>query len=279
MMGEKLSSTARKLLSGSVLRLANLVAAGASSFLLMPFIVHHLGDRLYGFWTLAAAFIGYYGVLDFGITSAVSQYICVAIGRNDQSECRTVFNTAFRIQSLIGGVALLVTAAIAAAAPWFCHNPTDAALFRKVIIILGVNMAIGFPVRTFAGVLEAQLRFDVQSGLGIFGLALRSGLMVWAILKGGGLLALAWMVLFATVPVIILQDLVCAAGGPMGSNRSFARRVENSQTPFFLQHLYLSGDDRGHVPVSTRSCCHREFHWVGGRHTLQSCQRIYILLR
>ncbi|MBZ5698189.1 MAG: oligosaccharide flippase family protein [Acidobacteriia bacterium] len=205
MMGEKLSSTARKLLSGSVLRLANLVAAGASSFLLMPFIVHHLGDRLYGFWTLAAAFIGYYGVLDFGITSAVSQYICVAIGRNDQSECRTVFNTAFRIQSLIGGVALLVTAAIAAAAPWFCHNPTDAALFRKVIIILGVNMAIGFPVRTFAGVLEAQLRFDVQSGLGIFGLALRSGLMVWAILKGGGLLALAWMVLFATVPVIILQ--------------------------------------------------------------------------
>jgi O-antigen/teichoic acid export membrane protein len=205
MTAEGLSSAGRKLLSGSVLRMGNLIAAALSSFFLMPFIVHHLGDRLYGFWTLAVAFIGYYGLLDFGFSRAVSQYICIAIGRKDPAECRAVFNAALRIQSLLGVLALLVTAGIAAAAPLFCHSPEDAALFWRVIVILGVNVALSFPVRAYGGLLEAGLRFDIQSGLGIFGLALRTGLIVLAILKGGGLLALAWVTLFASMPVIVLQ--------------------------------------------------------------------------
>ena len=89
------------------------------------------------------------GCLDFGLSSAVSQYICIAIGKNDPTECRVVFNMALRIQSILGCVVLLVTAGIAAAAPWFCKSPADAALFWRVIAILGVNVAIGFPTRVY----------------------------------------------------------------------------------------------------------------------------------
>ncbi len=199
------SSLGRKLLSGSVLRLGNLIAAAASSFFLMPFMVYHLGDRIYGFWALAAAFIGYYGLLDFGMSSAVSQYICIAIGRQDFSECRVVFNTALRIQSILGSIALLATAAIAIATPWFCKNPADAHIFWKVIAILGVNAALGFPARAYGGLLDAQLRFDIQSWLGILGVALRTGLIVVAVVMGGGLLSLAWMTSIATVLTIALQ--------------------------------------------------------------------------
>jgi O-antigen/teichoic acid export membrane protein len=171
----------------------------------MPFIVHHIGDRLYGFWSLAAAFIAYYGVLDFGFSGAVSQYICAALGRNDAVECRAVFNTALRIQTLLGGVVLLATAATAAAAPWFCHSPEDAAIFWRVIVILGVNLAIAFPARAYAGLLDAELQFDIQALLSVFGVILRTGLTVLAILKGGQLLALAWMTLLASLPVTVLQ--------------------------------------------------------------------------
>lgn len=171
----------------------------------MPFVVRHLGDRVYGFWALAVSFIGYYNLLDFGFSSAVSQYICVAIGRNDQHECRSVFNTALGIQSLFGCCALVVTATIAAATPWFSHNPADAHLFWQIIVILGVNAAIGFPSRVYGGVLEAVFRFDVRSWLEIFGTLLRTGLIVWAISSGGALLALAWMTFIATLPVTLLQ--------------------------------------------------------------------------
>lgn len=204
-MNRKFRSVGFKLASGSVFRVATLVAAAATSFFLMPFIVRHLGDRIYGFWSLAAAFIGYYSLLDLGLSSAVSQYLCTALGRNDFAECREVYNTALRINSLFGGTALLATGAIAVATPWFSHNPTDAHLFREVILILGVNAALGFPLRVYNGLLDAQYRFDISSWLTILGLALRTVFTVWVILSGGGLLALAWMTLLANLPVMALQ--------------------------------------------------------------------------
>jgi O-antigen/teichoic acid export membrane protein len=204
-MTSKFSSIGRRLLSGSVLQIGNLVATAIVAFCLMPFIVHHLGDRTYGFWALAASFIGYYSLLDFGLSSAVSQYMSIAIGRNDDAECRAVFNTGLRINLLLGGIALLVTAGIVASTPWFSHNPSDARLFRSVIAILGVNAAIGLPVRVYGGVLFTKFRFDIQSGIGLLGLALRTALTVWVILAGDGLLALAWVTLISTLPVTVLQ--------------------------------------------------------------------------
>jgi O-antigen/teichoic acid export membrane protein len=204
-MTGKFNSVGRRLLSGSVLQVGNLVATAIAAFCVMPFIVHHLGDRIYGFWSLAASFIGYYSLLDFGLSSAVSQYMSIAMGRNDDSECREIFNTALRINFLLAGIALLVTVMIVAATPWLCHNPSDARLFQSVIAILGVNAALGLPVRVYGGVLYTKFRFDIQSWLTILGLVLRTGLIVWVISVGGGLLALSWVTLFATLPVTALQ--------------------------------------------------------------------------
>lgn len=204
-MSRGFSSVGQKLVSASVLRVGNLIGAAMAAFFLMPFVVHHLGDRIYGFWSLASAFIGYYNLLDLGLSSAISQYICIALGRNDQAQCRLVFNTALRLQSAIGGVALLATCAIALAAPLFWHNAADARLFSKVIAIFGVNAALGFPARVYGAVLQAQLRFDIDSWLANLGLALRTGLTVWVILAGGGLLALAQVTLWSTLPVTALQ--------------------------------------------------------------------------
>jgi O-antigen/teichoic acid export membrane protein len=198
-------SAGRRLLSGSVLRLCNLVVAAISSFFLMPFIVHHLGDRIYGFWTLATAFIGYYGLLDFGLSTAVSQYMSIAIGKKDKNECRTVFNTALRIQSLIGCLALVVTALIIVATPWFTKTRADAVLFREVIALLGIAVAATFPARAYSGLLDAELRFDIQSMLSILFVIVRTGLTILAVLRGHGLLSLAWIQLGATLLGIVFQ--------------------------------------------------------------------------
>jgi O-antigen/teichoic acid export membrane protein len=199
------NSMSRKVLSGSVLRLCNLIAALAFALLVMPLMVHRLGDRIYGLWSLAVTFIGYYGLMDLGLSSAVSQYLCLALGRKDTVECRAVFKTSLGIQSFLGCVALVLTAALAASTQWLCRDPGDAALFWKVIAILGVTAALGFPVRVYGGLLEAELRFDIQSAFDLIGLILRTGLIVGAIWAGYGLLALAWMMFVASVPVMILQ--------------------------------------------------------------------------
>jgi O-antigen/teichoic acid export membrane protein len=128
-MSSDFNSIGRKLLSASVLRFLNLFGAAVVSLVMMPFLVHHLGDRVYGFWSLATVFVGYYSLLDAGLAGAISQHMSVAIGRKDARECRTVFNSALRIQSALGVVALLATVVIAAAAPWIGKNAADARLF------------------------------------------------------------------------------------------------------------------------------------------------------
>src|SRR5580704_11339982 len=148
-MSGKSSSVGRRLLSGSVLQVGNLVATAIVAFCLMPFVVHHLGDRIYGFWALALSFIGYYSLLDFGLSTAVSQYMSIAIGRNDEAECRGVFNTALRINFLLAGVALLVTGLLVAITPWFAHNHADARQFQLVVAILGTNAALSLPLRVY----------------------------------------------------------------------------------------------------------------------------------
>ena len=196
---------ARKLLSGSVSKIASVSAAGLVSFFLVPLFVHHLGDREYGFWSIAWTIIGYYNLLDFGLSSAISQYICVAIGRDERAECRTIFNTALRINLVLGAAALLATGIVVLATPWFCHNPADVPEFRRVIALLGVSAALEFPLRVYGGVLEATLRFDLQNWSGILRVLLRALLSVVAILSGGGLIALAWATLISAVPVGALQ--------------------------------------------------------------------------
>lgn len=201
----QLSVSAKKVFSGSALRVGNLIVSVLVALLLIPYIVHHLGDRLYGFWALAGTFVGYYGLLDFGLSAAVSQYVCVAIGRDDHSECRGIFNTAFRVQSIIGGIAFLVTLALAVAAPLIWRNPADASMFCRVIVVLGVNAALLFPMKVYAGVLDAQLRFDIQTALDFLGTILRTILTVVVIRAGWGLLGLAWITLLSSLPVFFLQ--------------------------------------------------------------------------
>src|ERR1700691_1009645 len=194
----------QKLLSGSALRTVSLVSNGIVAFILLPFMVRHLGDRLYGFWALAGTFVGYYGLIDFGLTATVAQYISGAIGRKDDKECTLVFNTALRIHSLLGGSVVFLTLILAALAPLMFHSSQDAWLFRKVILLLGVTVALDFPLKTYKGLLLAEMHFDTLSWLSLLNTALRTMFIVWAIVAGYGLLGLAWATMLAAFPISLL---------------------------------------------------------------------------
>ncbi len=162
-----------------------------TGFLLMPFLVHHLGDRTYGYWALVGAILGYYGVLDFGIVTAVEWHVAKAIGEKDATTANRALSTSFFVFAGLGSVILLATIVLAALAHLFISIPSDAALFRKVILITGLCFAIGFPGRAFLGALSAHLRWDLISITNQSALLLRTGLIVAVIKAGWGLVALA----------------------------------------------------------------------------------------
>lgn len=199
-----MSSTASKLAKGSAFRTFNFFAQVLATFFLMPFVVHSLGDRMYGFWALVGTFIGYYGLLDFGLSLAMERYIAGAMGAGNKDELNRIFNSGFLIFTVIGLIALSITLILALVSPWFWSSIDDASLFSKVVLVLGINMAIGLPIRVFSGILVAQLRFDIISFIQFISLVLRTALIVLALSLGYKVLGLALVTFLSSIPGSIL---------------------------------------------------------------------------
>jgi O-antigen/teichoic acid export membrane protein len=199
-----MSTVGRKLALGSSLNSLYLVATALISVLIMPFVVHSLGDRLYGIWALAAAVISYYNVLELGLSSAVGRFVAGALGSGDKQQLNRVYNTSLLVFTLIGLTALVISVAAAPASTLFIKNPLDAPIFWRAILILGASLAIGFPMRVLKGVLEADLRFGPSAGIDLLGLLLRTALLIVFIKMGAKVVGLAWATLLANLPALIL---------------------------------------------------------------------------
>lgn len=194
-----MSVLVRKLAFGSALRLLTLLVGALISFWMMPFIVRSLGDRMSGLWSLLAAVIGYYGLLDLGLASAVTRYLAGAIAVENKDESNRILNTALVLYVALASIVLLVTALVAGLAPVFCSE-ADAVLFGQVIVILGLQVAISFPLKVFEGFLAARLRYDVLSGTELLTWLLRTLLTVLVLASGYRIVALAVVTLVADLP-------------------------------------------------------------------------------
>jgi len=183
-------STTRTLLRNSLFRNANFLFTIAVSLVMTPFIVRSLGVRYYGFWTLVGTFIGYYGLLDLGLSSAVSRYVSQALGKNDYRTMSSTAGTAFGLFTAIGSVALLATFVVAGASPLFIHDPGEALLFKKVFLLMGITVAAGFPFRVFSGILASFLRHDYLALISMIRTA-GANVCVYVLLsRGHGILSL-----------------------------------------------------------------------------------------
>jgi len=54
-------------------------------FMMMPFLVHRLGDMQYGIWILIMSFTGYLGLFDFGVSGSVVKYVAEFRAKNDNA--------------------------------------------------------------------------------------------------------------------------------------------------------------------------------------------------
>jgi O-antigen/teichoic acid export membrane protein len=116
-------------------------------------------------WALVGTFIGYYGLLDLGLGNAVSRYIAGALGKGDREECARVFSSALQLYMTLGAVVVAISVVLAFLSPLLAHSPSDAALFWKVILILGFSVALSFPVNVYGGLLSAELRMVADTAV------------------------------------------------------------------------------------------------------------------
>jgi O-antigen/teichoic acid export membrane protein len=187
------ASTGVLLVRGSVLRVLTLVVGIGAGLFLMPFLVHTLGDRWYGMWTLVVSITAYYALLDFGMARAATRFLVRAITLADVAEANSVIVTSLVILAAMGGVTLLASIVTAYGAQWLISDPAEISPFRYVVLILGADAAVLLPALVVNAVFLAHYRFDVMSWVQLGVLALGTALIVYFALQGHGIVTMAFI--------------------------------------------------------------------------------------
>ena len=158
---------------------------------MMPFLISHLGDRMYGLWLLLGSFFGFYGLMDFGLASAVQRYLSRALGQEDHEEANKVFNSSLVVFCGIGLASFIFSIGVALIGYGRFADPTEAHLFRIIVILMGFNLALRFPMRSFWSLFACHLRYDLSIYVDLVILVLRTGLIIYFLNQGHGLLTFA----------------------------------------------------------------------------------------
>ncbi len=163
----------------------------------MPFVIHSIGERLYGMWALIGTFMGYYGYMDFGLSIATQRFMAGAIGHNDTDELNRLFNTSLTILAVLAGAAVVITIVIAAAAPLMFVDSAEVETFRAVILVLALNIAVTLVMAPINGLITGTLRYDVATYVELGKLVFRTALIIYFIGAGYSILALAVITLLS----------------------------------------------------------------------------------
>lgn len=175
---------------------ANWIGYGAMlavAFFMSPFMVHSLGNARYGVWTLLMSLTGYLGLVDVGVRGGTGRYINYHMGRGEDEEVSNVVSTSLLFYTLISVLIFAASAALAFSfRDLFPKIPPEFAREAQwVLLLLGVNVWIGFFSSTFSQLLMAAERFDLQMVSDLIVLALRTVATIWVLITGLGLVELA----------------------------------------------------------------------------------------
>src|ERR1051326_7642728 len=86
-------------------------------FLISPFIVHRLGNTVYGVWALIGQVIEYSFLFDFGIRIAATRYVAHHLALREPEEIDGIVSSGLALSSVSAALALICGGVVAWALP------------------------------------------------------------------------------------------------------------------------------------------------------------------
>lgn len=232
-------------LSGTILYLINIVVA----FIMSPVIIKVLGNRDYGLWELLMSVIGYMGLLDLGIAPALVRFVSVADGKQDELDLQKTISTAFAFFVVVGCVAMMLFLALGFSSKMITGNEArDIANVDTVLILLGVNAGMFFPLQVFIATLmgvQRHLLINCTRG----GLAIIRAVLTYYLLQRyphNGLVAMALL-----EPVFTASQLMLFVGSVCYDKR-LPRIAFSAITLAKLRELFTFGAKSAAIMIASR---------------------------
>ena len=180
------------------------------AFFLTPFVVHRLGNVAYGVWILVVSLNSYMSLLDLGLRGAVTRYVSRGATQNNHVESSTTVCGALWIRLWISAAVILGGVGFSAVFCKLFQVPANLQRDAQLAILATAgSLAITLSCGVFGGVLAGLHRFDVLSSVSVVQTLVRAAGIVWLLVTGHGILALALWELVSAVVSNTLLIVVC----------------------------------------------------------------------
>jgi hypothetical protein len=140
---------------------------------------------------LTASMTTYFSVLDLGFGGSIVKFVAYYRAKRDARGLNEIASTLFVIFGVVGvvayGVFLLVAFNIGRV---FNITPEQADTGRKLMLVIGVYVSLGFPFSIFGGIINGFQRYDLNNLVGVCSSVIVAFLNVVMLLSGASLVQL-----------------------------------------------------------------------------------------
>ena len=176
------------------------IANMAVGFFLSPFIVHRLGNVAFGVWGLAISVVAYMALLDLGLQSSVLRFINKGHSQGDHRGASDALSAAVWVRLQISVVIVVLTIVVAMVFPHIFKIPYDLTRAAQIaILLIGLKTTLNMSVGVFGAVLSGLNRYDLQNGVSLVQTAIRVTGVIFVLITGHGIVAIAVCELVAAI--------------------------------------------------------------------------------
>ena len=203
------NSSKRQLLLNAASSYTSLIASLILSVLVTRVLLRHLGAGTYGLWIVLLGLVGYLGLLDAGVSTALTQRIARLTARGDRDGIANLLRTAWLFFSVSGAAAVLIVIVVAPFLASILHlGPIDPTVAGTTLILLGVMKATMFLNSAPVAVLFGSGRADRSEQIGLGFILTTQTSQVVVVLAGGGLVGLGVVTLVTALGGLAVNTIV-----------------------------------------------------------------------
>jgi O-antigen/teichoic acid export membrane protein len=171
-----------------------------ATYVLMPFVIHRLGEDGYGTWTLITAITGYMSLMALGVPMACVRYLAGDLASGDVRRANVTIGSCAGLYLMLGAIALAVGATLAAA---FAAGYDIPRVWRAEAYVafglMAIHVAFSFLGLLPEGILFAHHAFVARNLVRLGGVALRL------------LLTIGLLSLHPSIALLAVVQLACLA--------------------------------------------------------------------
>ncbi|MFC1658648.1 oligosaccharide flippase family protein [Candidatus Omnitrophota bacterium] len=173
------------------------------NFLLMPFIIHHIGIARFGIFIVVQVIVGSFGIFSEAIRSSILKHVSQYHSENNPPKMNSLISSVFFSFLIFGIISFLILLLLGTfiITRFFNIDPYLLGEARHSLIIVSFLLIFIFPLRAFEGILQGMQRYDLNSYTGWLTITVRTTAILFILKMGFGLIPL--------ILVIYSAEIIC----------------------------------------------------------------------